>query len=368
MTWFDVGEDRVRLLKDGVEAFPAMLDAIRSAEREILMEMYWISADKCGQPFLDAMTERANAGVTVCVIWDPIGSLATQDSWWEPLRRAGGEVRQYHGLGGFAKDLQLAKLEYRDHRKLIVVDGAIGVVGGINISCEWLPTDDGGGGWRDDAVEVRGPAASELRSLFYETWHRVTHTRPSDVPAFPKTRTRPVWVLANNWRRRRGIRREYVYRIRQAKRSIDIVNSYFIPDPGVRRALAKAVVRGARVRILVPAHGDVPIVQYAVEALFESLLKHGIEVYTLGGPVLHAKAAVIDDFATIGSYNLDERSWRKNLEVNLAVEDSAFADHVRATFDEDIVRAVRIDLATWKKRGPLRRGLEAVSFAMRKLW
>lgn len=368
MTWFDVGDDKLRLLKDGLEAFPAMLDAIRSAKREVLMEMYWISPDKCGTPFRDAMVERARAGVTVRVVWDPIGSLSTQDAWWNPLREAGGEVVQYHGLGGFAQDLSLGKLERRDHRKLVVCDGETGIVGGINLSCEWLPADQGGGGWRDDAVEVRGPTAGELRSLFYETWRRITRKRPRDIPAFPKIRTRPVWVLANNWRRRRGIRREYVYRIRHAKRCVDIANSYFVPDPGVRKALARAVARGARVRVLVPKQGDVAVVQYAVEALFEPLIENGIEVYTLGGPVLHAKTAVIDDFATIGSYNLDERSWRKNLEVNLAVEDRAFADCVRASFDEDLAHATRVDLATWQQRGAVRRGLEAVSFAMRKLW
>jgi cardiolipin synthase len=119
---------------------------------------------------------------------------------------------------------------------------------------------------------------------------------------------------------------------------------------------------------LVPAHGDVPIVQYAVESLFEQLLKQGVEVYSLGGTMLHCKTAIVDNFTTIGSYNLDERSWRKNLEVNLAVEDEAFADHVRQSFDRDIANAVRIDLTTWDKRGTLRKSIEAVSFAMRKLW
>ncbi|MEO8875866.1 MAG: phospholipase D-like domain-containing protein [Polyangiaceae bacterium] len=368
MTWFDVGSDAVRFLRDGVEAFPAMLEAIRKAEHEVLMEMYWISADVCGTKFRDALVERAAAGVSVRVVWDPLGSLGTSNGFWDPLRKAGGEVAEYHGLVAFAQDLKLGRLEHRDHRKLIVVDGIIGFVGGLNISCEWLPSHEGGGGWRDDAIEVRGITAGELRSLFFETWRRMTHQRPHDVLPFPAKRTRPVWVLANNWRRRRGIRREYLFRIRHAKTSVDIANSYFIPDPGVRKALFKAVARGARVRVLVPARGDVPIVQYAVEALFEQLLKQGVEVYSLGGPMLHSKTAVVDDFATVGSYNLDERSWRKNLEVNLAVEDRAFADHVRQSFDVDVSNAVRMDLTSWQKRGPLRKTLEAVSFAMRKLW
>jgi cardiolipin synthase len=368
LSWFSVGADSVSLLRDGVEAFPAMLDAIRKAKREVVMEMYWIGADACGLRFRDALVDRARAGVSVRVVWDPLGSLTTPNSWWDPLREAGGEVAEYHGLIAFARDLKFGRLEHRDHRKMIVVDGEHGFVGGINLSCEWLPPTDGGGGWRDDAIAVRGPAAIDLRALFYETWRRMTRRRPTDVLPFTVNRTRPVWVLANNWRRRRAIRREYLFRIRHAQRSVDIANSYFIPDSGVRKALYKAVARGARVRVLVPAHGDVPIVQYAVEALFDQLLRHGVEVYSLGGPMLHCKTAVIDDFTTIGSYNLDERSWRKNLEVNLAVEDARFADHVRQSFDQDIAHAVRMDLTTWEKRGPLRKSIEAVSFAMRKLW
>ncbi len=181
----------------------------------------------------------------------------------------------------------------------------------------------------------------------------MTRRRPHDVLPFVVRRTRPVYVLANNWRRRRAIRREYLFRIRNAQRSVDIANSYFVPDSAVRKALYKAVARGARVRVIVPLHGDVPIVQYAVEALFDQLLKHGVEVYSLAGPMLHCKTAVIDDFATIGSYNLDERSWRKNLEVNLAVEDERFADHVRQSFDQDVAHSGRMDLTTWQKRGTL---------------
>jgi cardiolipin synthase len=345
-----------------------MLEAIRAAKREVLMEMYWIGADACGLSFRDALVDRARAGVSVRVVWDPLGSLTTPNSWWDPLREAGGEVAEYHGLLAFARDFKFRRLEHRDHRKMIVVDGEQGFVGGINLSIEWLPPTEGGGGWRDDAIAVRGPAATDLRALFYETWRRMTRRRPADVMPFTVRRSQPVWVLANNWRRRRAIRREYLFRIRHAKHSVDIANSYFIPDSAVRRALYKAVARGARVRVLVPAHGDVPIVQYAVESLFDPLLKHGIEVYSLGGPMLHCKTAVIDDFTTIGSYNLDERSWRKNLEVNLAVEDAAFADHVRQSFDVDISNSVRMDLTTWGKRGALRKSIEAVSFAMRKLW
>jgi cardiolipin synthase len=142
--WFTVGADVVKLLRDGAEAFPAMLDAIAKAEREILLEMYWVGADACGVMFRDALTERAKAGVTVRVIWDSIGSLGTNESWWQPLVAAGGDVREYHALLSLTKKLELDRIERRDHRKLLVVDAAIGFTGGIKLSNQWMPVDQGG--------------------------------------------------------------------------------------------------------------------------------------------------------------------------------------------------------------------------------
>ena len=368
--WFHVGTDRVRLLRDGAQTFPEMLEAIRRAQSEVLLEMYWIGADSCGERFRDALVSRARAGVKVKVIYDAVGSLGISESWWQPLRSAGAEIHEYHSLFPLAQSFQLDRVEQRDHRKLLVADDTVAFTGGINLSDPWLPIEQGGDGWRDDAVAIEGPCVEEFRSLFYETWRRITRTmRPRDVPPFPRRRSRPVWVLANNWRRRRSIRREYVVRIANARQSVDIANSYFVPDGGVRRAMFRAASRGVRIRVLVPARGDVPIVQFAVEAMFEQLLRHGVEVYALPGPILHSKMAIVDEsFVTIGSYNLDERSWRKNLEVNVAVEDAAFARHVRHWYEHDLARALPIDLATWRQRGTLRRGMEWVAFAMRKLW
>lgn len=368
--WFTVGGDSVQLLRDGAQAFPAMLESIAGARKEILLEMYWIGADACGQSFRDALIERAKAGVTVHVIYDSLGSLGMTEAWWVPLRDAGADVREYHAVFPFTTSFSLDRVELRDHRKILVVDGEIGFIGGINLSMQWMPADQGGEAWRDDAVAVKGQAVDELRSLFFETWRRITRLPvPRDVLPFPKHRTRPVWVLANNWRRRRSIRREYIVRISNAKSIVDITNSYFVPDGGVRKALFRAVARGVKVRVLVPARGDVPIVQFAVEALFDQLLRHGVEVYAMPGPVLHAKTAIVDEaFVTIGSYNLDDRSWRKNMEANLAVEDPEFARYVRQWFEHDLGRANRIDLSTWRQRTTLRRGAEWVAFALRKLW
>lgn len=370
MDVFRVGADEVALLRDGAAAFPAMLAAIAEAEREILLEMYWIGADACGRRFLDALTARAKDGVRVRVIYDAVGSLGLPFEFFRPLVEAGGDVLEWHSLSPIRNALTIDNLERRDHRKILVCDGEVGFTGGINLAQPWLPIEEGGESWRDDVIRVRGPCAQELRSVFYDTWRKKPFAIvPSDVTRLPKRRSRPVWVLANLWRRRRNIRREYLVRIQHAQVSVDIANSYFIPNRSVRGALFRATARGVRVRVLVPERSDLPVVQLAVEALFETLLANGVEIYAMKGRVLHTKTAIIDErFTMVGSYNLDSRSWRKNLEANVAIEDDAFARHAREWFERDCEESTRIELSTWRKRAITRRALEWSSFALRWLW
>jgi cardiolipin synthase len=368
--WFRAGDDEVQLLRDGVEAFPAMLTAIAGAREEVLVEFYWITPDAVGKAFRDALTERAEAGVRVRVVYDSLGSAGMTPEWWTPLRDVGGEVWEYHPILPFSDAFKLDHVVQRDHRKLLVVDGRIGFTGGINLGDPWLAIDEGGQGWRDDMIAVRGEVVHEMRALFYRTWRRTTHQPvPDDVRPLSHQRLRPVFVLASQRRRRRNIHREYLVRFGAARSSIDIANAYFVPDRSMRKALFRAIARGVRVRVLFPMVSDVPGVQYAVEALFDTLLRHGVELYAMPPPMMHNKTAIVDErFVTIGSYNLDERSWRKNLEANVGVIDEAFARHVTESFDRDVARSTRIDLETWRSRSLARRGVEWVALALRDLW
>jgi cardiolipin synthase len=368
--WFDVGKDRVRLLRDGAQAFPAMLAAIAAARREVLLEMYWVGPDAVGERFREALAASARTGVKVCVIYDALGSMGVTPAWWRPLFAAGGRAVEFHSISPLDPRFRLARVELRDHRKMLVVDGLRGFIGGINLAAPWLAPAEGGAGWRDDVIEVSGDATGELRSLFYGTWRKLTgESAPLDVRPLSRKRRRPVWLLASQWRMRRSIHREYVVRIGQARERVDIANSYFIPDRRVRGALFRAVRRGVRVRVLVPVKSDVPVVQYAVEALFDTLIRNGVEIWALPGTMLHAKTAIIDDvFTTVGSYNLDDRSWHKNLEVNLAVEDPDFARHVRSWFERDLQVSRRVELTSWRDRSLARRSAEWMAFALRKLW
>jgi len=377
--WFKVGTDEVRLLRDGVEAFPVMLAAIAAAKREILLEMYWVGGDAVGTKFREALAHKAREGVTVRIIYDAVGSLAITQSFWDPVTGNGGEVREYHPLSPLRPTFDVGRIDQRDHRKILVVDGEHGFTGGLNLARPWLPLDEGGEAWRDDMIEVKGYAAQELRTLFYKTWRRVWLLQlphdiskmnvPRDLVPLSRRPTGRVYVLASLRRSRRSLRRAYLQRINGAQSSIEIANSYFIPDRSVRSALYRAVLRGVRVRVLVPWKSDVAVVQFALEAMYESLLRNGVEVYAFPGPMMHAKTAIVDDrYTTIGSFNLDERSRTKNLEVNIGVEDVAFATYVRRWFERDLETATRIDLFEWRARPLVRRGVEYVAFALRKLW
>jgi len=368
--WFAVGGDRVRLLRDGVVALPAMLEAIRGAEREVLLEMYWLGDDAVGRAFRDALTERAYRGVKVRVVYDAVGSYGLPLSFFNPLRAAGGQVEVFHPLGRLLPALRLWEVDQRDHRKLLVVDEQVGFTGGINLTKHWAPLLEGGEAWRDDMIAVQGMAALELRTLFYRTWRHVRRDPlPKDLLPLRKSRRRQVTVLTTQRSRSRSIHAEYVSRINRATRSIDICNAYFLPDRKVQSALFRAATRGVDVRVMVPARGDVPVVQLAQEALYERLLLAGIRVYVLPGPMMHAKTAIIDaTFVTIGSYNLDERSRLRNLELNIAVEDASFGAHVKSFFERDITRAAALDLGTWRQRAWLKRSVERAALAFRRFW
>ncbi len=345
--FFSVGENSIRHLKDAREAYPAMLAAIRAARFEILLEMYWIADDRVGLEFRDALVERAAAGVTVRVIYDAIGSLRLPAKFWDPLLDAGGEVTQFGPISPWQRHFRLLRLRFRDHRKLLVCDLDKAFTGGINLASPWLPIDQGGAAWRDDAVELRGPAGRQMRTLFYDTWWHLSGTRPTSAHPGVMQARRGVWVLANMFRGRsdRSIRRAYLLAIRRARASIDIAACYFLPGPALLSALIAAHRRGVRLRILVPLRSDVPLIDLAMQSILVKLVREGIAVYAFRGRVLHSKTGIVDArYVTIGSFNLDAQSLHFNLESNVAIDDRRFAEAVTRSFDTDLETARRLDL------------------------
>jgi cardiolipin synthase len=366
---FDVDGNRIRFLRDGRQVYPAMLEAIARAKREILLEMYWFQGDKAGMLFRDALAAKAREGVDVKVSFDAIGSMGAPWSMWEPLLAAGGQVVEFAPISPLRRRFRVRALNHRDHRKILVVDDRIGFTGGMNIGDPWLPAEEGGQDWRDDALEVEGPVASDMRALFFETWRREGRSAPADARRLSRKvpPSSKVVLLAGGHGPKRGIRHTYLKAIRNARRQIEITNPYFLPGPILLAAILGARRRGVEVRILVPGISDVWVVSMAMSSIIGRLLENDVRVFAYQGRVLHAKTGVFDESSTtVGTYNLDPRSRRYNRECNIVVHDAALARAVRASFEADLLHATELSLASWKEQPLLHRFLAWLAYPARQ--
>lgn len=364
-----VGPHGLTLLHDGAECFGAMLDSIRDAKTEILLEMYWFASDTIGWRVAKALMARAKEGLEVRVLYDAIGSLEASETMFDTLRAAGVRVLQFNPIAPWRQRFRAERLTRRNHRKMLILDGKTGLTGGVNIGDPWLPVSDGGQGWRDDMIRVDGPAAMVMREIFLHAWasEESTGSREGRLK-LGNDDDGAVSVLANHYYgTRRAIRRAYLNRIRAAKRSVLITNSYFVPDRMIRMALAKAASRGVEVRVLVPGISDVKAVYYASRKLYGWLVTRGVHVHEWLPHVLHSKTAVVDgEWCTVGTYNLDYLSWRSNLEVTLAVADEQVAAALETRFRADLAQAAEIDMERFGSRPLSERILEQVFYWLRK--
>jgi cardiolipin synthase A/B len=369
-----VAGNRVELLRDGGEAYPAMLEAIAGAEEQVLLEMYWFDSDRAGHRFADALGAAAARGVETAVVYDAIGSLGVDTKMFDELRRAGVKVAEFGPIAPWRRRFRLDRLTRRDHRKILVVDGAVGFTGGINIADAWLPTDEGGGGWRDDMVRVEGPVVRGLIACVLSAWRRagggpISRTRPShhgSVLAQPGTQFARV-ISESYLRKRHQIASAYVSQLYHAKKTAWITNAYFVPDPSVMRALTRACDRGVDVRVLLPAETDVEIVRHASRATWGRLLRHGVRIFEYERSILHSKSAVIDGrWSTIGTFNFDYLSLRWLLEANVCVLDEEFGSTMQRSFLRDLEQSREVDARTYRFRPLGDRLLEMILYRFRK--
>lgn len=353
----------LRLLRSGAEAFPAMLQAIADARTYIHMETYILRADDTGRRFAEALCERAVAGVRVRLMFDAFGALGLDDGYLGRLRAAGVRVIAYRPVAPWRPRWGLWR---RNHRKTLVVDGALGFTGGINIGDEYAE-----GGWKDLHVRIEGPAVGMLDALFRDTW-RAAGGDPADEEAPAAVRGSPGVVLATvianeDLLSRFEIRRAYIHAIRRARSTIRILNAYFIPDARVRRALRQAARRGVDVRVIVPAFPDIRVAYWASRHLYARLLRAGIHIHEWTGPMMHAKAAVVDgSWCAVGSYNLDYRSLLLDLEVIVAALDRDFAAAVHDDVDQGLSLCREVVGEAWRRRPMLDRLLEWGAYRLRR--
>lgn len=356
-----VGAHKLRLLRDGEQAFPAMLDDIARARTTVCFETYILRDDRTGRTFGDALMDRASAGVEVNLLYDTWGSSVT-DRFLARLKRAGVRVLPYRPVTAGVRDRRLLRsLWRRDHKKSLIIDGLVGYTGGLNISDEYAPPTVGGSNWRDTHLRIEGPAARELEYFFLRTWQRergapLAEARYSAPPRTPDPR---VQVICSEKRRGRGdIGREYRDAIGGARSRIWLTNAYFLPTLRLLRALSAAARRGVDVRVIVAGTTDVRAVRYASRSIYGRLLRAGVRVYEYLGRVLHAKTAVVDGFwSTVGSSNLDSQSLKMNLEVNAFVRGERFARALEEMFREDLESCDEITLDSWERRGVVDRAL-----------
>jgi cardiolipin synthase len=344
--------NRVDLLIDAEAAFDAWLTAITGATDTILFENYIFRSDALGHRFLDALVERARAGVQVCVVRDWLGCLGQSSAgFWAPLIAAGGEVRAYNPprfaspFGWFS----------RDHRKLLVVDATVGFVGGICVSGTWLGNPAKRiEPWRDTAIAVRGPAVGELVHAFADVWSQLGDPLAADVGvratrALPcgNTDLRVVATVPNT---------AGLYRLDQliagmARTNLWLTDAYFVGVAPYVQALIAAARDGVDVRLLVPGSSDIPAVGSLSRAGYRPLLEAGVRVFEWNGSMLHAKTAVADGrWARVGSSNLNLASWMGNCEIDIAIEDQAFARLMEAQYEQDLARATEIVLKMPRRR------------------
>lgn len=338
-----------------------MLQAIEEAKETIHLEIYIFRSDEMGRRFAEALSRKAREGIAVKVIYDSLGCLTTSPDLFLSLDEAGVDVFEYHPISLWNP---VWRLKRRDHRKILVVDGRSGFVGGINIGNEYADPSEGGKGWRDTVIKVEGPVVRNLQEIFLSTWIKNKKTRikshPSYYPDLPPISDQTVSIVASQGIvGRNRIKKAYLDAIIQAGKYICITNSYFVPPPSILGALKYACRRGVQVYLLVPKKSDVRVIDYASKALYSKLLKWGIRIFEWQGPTLHAKTAVIDGrWSTIGSYNLDPTSFFYNLEVNVIVRGQTFGNAMEEMFWEDIKNSREVLAAEWNHRNILQKILE----------
>jgi cardiolipin synthase len=349
--------NRIELLENGAEYFPALMAAIETAEREIYFESYLFAADHTGYEVAHALSRAVLRGVRVRVMLDGFGAFGFDADIRHEWRVAGVDLLIYRPprLG-----LHWPRLR-RLHRKLVVIDARVAFVGGINV------IDDRNAPGRPDhrydyAVRVEGPLLADIYPATRRLWRLLSwsqlHRRPARSPRLrmdmtPRGEVRAQFVLRDNLRHRRDIEQAYLSAIRSARHEIVIANAYFLPGMALRRALVAAAQRGVRVVLLLQGRSDHPLVREASRALYRNFLEAGVEIREYHASFMHAKVAVIDDvWATVGSSNIDPFSLWLAREANVVMVDPTFARQLRASLEAALQRGSHVlHRMTWRRVG-----------------
>jgi cardiolipin synthase len=344
--------NRVSELINGDRIFPAMLEAIRSAQKTVLFETFIYWSGDIGKEFAQALSERARAGVKVHVLLDWVGSTRVDRELVFAMRRAGVEVRMFHPLRWF----NLGRMNNRTHRKLLIVDGRIGFTGGVGIAPQWCGNAQDPDHWRDSHFRVEGPVVAQMQSVMLSNWSKTTGKVLHGADYFPELQPVgdvPAQMFASSPSGgSECMLMMTLLAITAATRSIDIASAYFIPDQVALDSLVAARRRGVRVRIITPGpHTDEDTVRHASRGMWGPLLEAGVEMHEYQPTMFHCKMLLVDGLlASVGSTNFDPRSFHLNDEANLNVYDAAFAQRMTQVFEADLRHCKRVTLEAWQRR------------------
>ncbi len=406
--------NQVQLLENGPNTYVAMFAALRAAKHSIHFESYIFDSDDTGRQFASLLLKKRQQGLEVALLVDAVGTVGDSADMFQKLRDGGVPVTVFHPLNPLQKTSQSYSPDMRDHRKLLVIDDSIGFTGGINISSVYSSApsarlvrhrrdDDDAehSSWRDTHIELSGPAVAELQRLFLANWryadgaplasqqdgalHRVNLLQKSSLPHAinegvnakdngAPTDPRPldqavVRIISEDPAHPNGheIYSTYLAHLATAQHSIDITMAYFVPDPRLMGILEAAARRGVDVKLVLPSFTDSWIVQAASRASYQPLLDAGVKIYERRNFLLHAKTAVIDGvWSTVGSSNLDWRSFDLNDEVNAVILGPQFGHQMSALFDNDLEHANLIDSREWRERPPWERGREQLALLLQR--
>ena len=364
------------LLIDGPASYDVTFAAIRAARDHVNLETYIFEADAVGQSLSALLIEKQSQGVQVNLLYDAVGSAGTPAEFFDALRAGGVNVCEFIPL--LPARGQASNPNQRDHRKVVVVDGRVAVSGGINISDVYSSGSAIGRrkrspsatrGWRDTNVEVRGPAVGQYQGLFLATWKKQSCAPLAEREYFPRLDAvgdkvvRVIGASADDENSLTYL--ALLSALRESRRSVDVTVAYFVPDDEILDALTAAAQRGVRVRLLLPGFSDSWVVLHAGRSSYAELLAAGVQIYELRGSLLHSKTAVVDGvWSTVGSTNLDWRSFLHNDELNTIVLGADFGGAMTRMFEADLQDAAPLERASWESRGAVERLTERLARLM----
>ncbi|HWR15068.1 MAG TPA: cardiolipin synthase [Terriglobales bacterium] len=362
--------NKLDVFTNGDQFYEAELAAIRSAKKNVNIEAYIFQEGEIAKRFVDALTERARAGVQVRLVLDGLGSLGTTDSYFGELKKAGGKFAWYHPV----RWNTLPRYNNRTHRELMVIDGTVGFIGGAGIADHWYKqTKKDQPRWRDTMVRVEGDVVPNLQATFAENWLESCGELIAGPAFFPiiKRDQAQTAMIVNSMPSAGGSTRARVLMqslIASAHNSILITTPYFLPDESMKEELIRARNRGVQVKIIAPGHhSDHMVTRSSSQRSYGKLLEAGIQIFEYQPAMIHAKILIVDDvWSVVGSTNFDNRSFGLNDEVNLAVYDHNFANRLEEDFARDLSNSRQITYDEWAHRPFWQRGTELFGWVIER--